>query len=105
MSVFCFDLDSTICYWNPSKEFPYGRPEDCTPIRDRVMRVNQLYEQGHTIIIDTARGTRTGKDTQKLTEKQLEEWGVKYHILRTGIKFSADFYIDDLAINSNDFFE
>ncbi len=38
------------------------------------------------------------------TFDQLRSWGLKFDELRTGVKFGADYYIDDKAINSEDFF-
>ena len=39
------------------------------------------------------------------TFDQLRSWGLKFHTLRTGVKFAATYYIDDKAINSEDFFD
>lgn len=96
--TYCFDLDGTLC--TETK----GKYEKAKPYKERIDRVNQLYAKGNTIIIDTARGTLSGKDRFDLTEKQLKEWGVKYHLLRTGIKLYADHYIDNKAINDKAFF-
>ncbi len=96
--IYCFDLDGTIC--NDSK----GEYEKTMPIIERVEKVNQLYDEGHIIIIETARGSITGRDWKNLTEKQLKKWGVKYHTLRVGNKIYADFYVDDKGINDKNFF-
>lgn len=96
--TYCFDLDGTLC--TETK----GKYEKALPIQKHIDRVNQLYLRGHKILIDTARGTITGKDHSELTTKQLKEWGVKYHLLRTGHKLYAHFYIDDKSINAKDFF-
>ena len=96
--IYCFDLDGTLCTETN------GKYEQAQPYKDRINRVNQLYLQGHKILIDTARGTLTGKDHFALTEKQLKEWGVKYHLLITGKKLYADFYIDDKSYNAENFF-
>lgn len=102
--IYCFDLDETLCNWVKTDQYPNGRAEDCTPIPERIAKVNKLYDEGHTIILDTARGSRTGKDHFASTEKQLAEWGLKYHQLRTGVKFYADVYVDDRGISDKDFF-
>jgi dTDP-glucose 4,6-dehydratase len=73
------------------------------PFPERISKVNALYEAGSNILIYTARGTVTGIDWRPLTEKQLAEWGVKYHELRLGKPF-ADIYIDDRAMSDGDFF-
>jgi hypothetical protein len=39
-----------------------------------------------------------------MTEKQLAEWGVKYHVLRCGVKFFAEEYIDDRGHNADTWF-
>lgn len=75
------------------------------PMRDRIAKVNALYDDGHIITIDTARGAETGVDWRDLTKQQLEHWGVKYHALRVGKKPHANYYIDDKAINADEFFK
>jgi hydroxymethylpyrimidine pyrophosphatase-like HAD family hydrolase len=96
---YCFDLDGTLCT-NAWPEY-----EKAQPFLDRIEKVNALYEQGHYIIIDTARGSSSGKDLLDLTKKQLRFWSVKYHELRVGKKPAADIYIDDKGINEKDFFK
>jgi hypothetical protein len=97
MKNYCFDLDGTLCT-NTEGEY-----ESAIPFPERISKVNALYEVGSYILIYTARGTVTGIDWRKLTEKQLSLWGVKYHELRLGKPF-ADVYIDDRAISDGDFF-
>ena len=77
------------------------------PYKDRINIVNSLYDEGHHIIIDTARGSGAtkGKDWYDITKNQLDSWGLKYHELRTGVKFSADVYVDDKGRNAHDFFK
>lgn len=96
---YCFDLDGTLCTTID------GEYEKSTPIDARIAFVNKLYDEGHTIIIETARGSVTGKDWFKLTIAQLKEWNCNYHLLRVGTKIYADFYIDDKAINDKEFFK
>ena len=95
--IYCFDLDKTLC----TAEENYA---DAKPLKDRILKVNKLYKKGYTILIDTARGSKTGIDYQKMTEEQLKEWGVKYHKLRTGVKMFANYYIDDKGISDKQFF-
>lgn len=101
--IYVFDLDNTLCI---TPEDQLGTPvyKNSKEIKTRIEKVNNLYDEGHKIIIDTARGSTSGIDYYDLTLKQLNKWGLKFHILRTGIKFRSDFYIDDKAINHNDFF-
>jgi hypothetical protein len=44
----------------------------------------------------------SGVNYQELTEKQLEEWGLNYTKLIFG-KPHADFFVDDKAINANQY--
>ena len=98
--IYCFDLDGTLC---TKRELDYQNAE---PFEGRIEHVNALYDNGHTIIIETARGSgeTKGTDWDTITETQLSRWGLKYHQLRTGIKISADVYIDDKGKNSEDYF-
>lgn len=96
--IYCFDLDGTIC----SHEVDYNM---AIPKLDRIEIVNKLYLEGNTVIIDTARGSTTGIDWYGITKSQLENWGVKYHQLRTGIKLNADIFIDDKGMSDIDFFK
>ena len=86
------DIDDTICYNNLAK-----------PYYDRIKRINQLYDNGKTIIYWTARGTKTGKQWFHLTLSQLNEWGCKFHELRLGKPY-YDLFIDDKNINYEAFF-
>lgn len=96
--TYCIDIDGTIC--SHEEDYNNARPFDY-----RIRQVNDLYDEGETIILETARGSNTGIDWYDITEAQLKKWGVKYHKLRTGVKIYADFYIDDKAIEDVDFFE
>tara|TARA_R100001163_G_scaffold53623_1_gene40941 strand:- start:407 stop:739 length:333 start_codon:yes stop_codon:yes gene_type:complete len=103
--VFVFDIDGTIC---TSTDGEYSLAK---PFKDRIEKVNNLYDEGHTIIFQTARGMgRSDNSTafayhlfEKGTKKQLEKWGVKYHSLFLG-KPAGDVYIDDKGIKDDDFF-
>ena len=54
--IYCLDLDGTLC--NPDG----NNCSDSTPKKSRIKLVNKLYDEGHTIIIDTARGSVSGKN-------------------------------------------
>lgn len=99
MKTYCFDLDGTLC---TNTEGDY---ETSTPFVERINVVNKLYDDGNTILIDTARGATTKIDWYDVTKKQLDLWGVKYSILRVGIKLNADIFIDDKGINDKLFFK
>lgn len=99
------DIDGTICTNTD------GKYELADPIRDRIEKINRLYDEGNQITYLTARGMgRYGNNADlarkmfyELTANQLAEWGCKYHKLIVG-KPSGDYYIDDKGINSDDFF-
>lgn len=96
MYIYCFDIDETLCTTQGLEYF------EATPKLERIKKVNELYDAGHTIKLYTARGSKTGVDWRKITEYQLSSWGLKYHELKFGKPF-ADFYIDDKGIRDSDF--
>lgn len=91
--TFCFDIDGVIMSLTNNNDYSSARP-----IESVVKIINNLYEQGHHIILFTARGYITKIDWQGLTCKQLKEAGVCYHELKFG-KPAADYYIDDRMIS------
>lgn len=103
---YVIDIDGTICSIAPN-----GNYESAVPIVYRIQKINKLYDEGHYITYLTARGMGRYNNNAKLanarfyeiTELQLKLWGCKYHELLLG-KPSADYYIDDKGINTNDFF-
>lgn len=92
--IYCFDLDGTLC------TNTFGKYLEAQPFVDAIREVNKLYNEGHTIIIDTARGGTSKINWYEDTKNQLELWGLKYHRLRVGEKIHADLFIDDKAINA-----
>ena len=109
MKTYCIDIDGVIATQDSiCKTCKY---EAAMPIKTNIEKINQLYDDGHYIKYFTARGMGTYNDDSKLaearwkefTELQLRIWGCKYHELIMG-KPSADYYIDDKGIHSNDFF-
>jgi len=100
--VFVFDLDGTLCFTPENENGP--QYYEAEPLRDRIEKVNNLYDEGHIIIIDSARGNTSGKNWFYVTLKQLKSWGLKFHTLRTGVKLTADVYVDEKAINAEEFF-
>lgn len=89
--TYCYDIDGTLC----SKDCQY---EDAKPFKNVIDHLNNLYDEGNTIILFTSRGTVSGNNWRALTEEQLGRWGVKYHELLMG-KPHADVFIDDRAKN------
>ena len=88
--IVAVDVDNTICVTEGNK-YPLAKPK-----LDKIAIINALYDAGNTIKIWTARGSSSGIDWRNLTEKQLGEWGVKYHELIMG-KPSYDVLYDDKA--------
>lgn len=97
MTIYCFDLDGTLCNTDGSDY------EASTPKAHRIVLVNRLYNQGHYVKIFTARGGTSGRDWTELTRSQLQEWGVLHHELILG-KPAADIYVDDKASSDLTFF-
>jgi len=103
--TYVFDIDGTIC--TKSVE-DYTK---ASPFRDRIAKINSLYDAGHTIIFMTARGMGRSNNSvafahqafEELTRKQLEEWGVNHHGLFLG-KPAGDIYVDDKGAKDEDFF-
>ena len=95
--IYYVDIDGTICCNTQ------GKYHEAAPYYDRIKRINNLYDEGHTIVYWTARGSNTGIDWTELTKKQLGEWEVKHHSIIMK-KPHFDLYICDKSINSEDFF-
>lgn len=87
--TFVFDIDGVIAKFNPSLDYAASEPNE--PV---IRAVGKLFDQGHKIVLFTARGYKTGRDWSAVTREQLERWGVKYSELKFG-KPDADFYVDD----------
>ena len=97
--IYIIDIDETICR-HKDRNAPY---EEGEPIKERIEFFNKLYDEGHEIIYWTARGAYTGLDHAELTERQLNEWGVKRTELRMN-KPKYDYWIDDKAFNVDSYF-
>jgi hypothetical protein len=105
MATYVIDIDGTLCTQTQSQYLL------ATPYLSRISRVNELYREGHTIIVFTARGmgssggnsTTAEKKWRLTTEQQLSDWGLKYHELIFG-KPAGDHYVDDKALDISDFF-
>lgn len=100
MSKFFIDIDNTI-----TKPYNHAQPDynDAVPDEERIEEINKLYDDGHEVNYWTGRGTVSGIDYTELCKKQLNDWGAKYHNLVMG-KPDFDYFIDDKAINADDWF-
>jgi len=104
--TYVFDIDGTIC------SLTNGEYEKALPMKERIEKINRLYDEGNKIIFHTARGMGrfknnrfdAGSEFWIFTYRQLEEWGVKFHSLFLG-KPAGDIYIDDKGIRDGDFFK
>jgi hypothetical protein len=93
------DIDNTICLTSEINR-DYTKAE---PIVERIKKINELYDQGNTIIYWTARGSRTKTDWSALTVSQLDSWGCKRDNIVFG-KPDYDLFIEDKSMHPKDFF-
>jgi len=96
--TYIVDIDNTICETTDSNY------DNSKPFYDRIQKINDLYNQGHKIIYWTARGSNSGIDWTDKTHSQLAAWGCNYDEIKMN-KPSYDFWIDDKAINAEDYFQ
>jgi len=61
--VYVFDIDGTIC---TSTDSEY---EKALPIASRIAKVNEIYDSGHTVIFQTARGMGRSDTQQRMLTK------------------------------------
>ena len=93
-----YDLDETLC----TKKKPDETYADVLPIQPMIDQLNKFYDEGHEIIISTARNMVTqnnhvSKVVQNVgldTMLWLKKHGVKYHGIDWGKEYAA-IYIDD----------
>ncbi|ARF08739.1 nucleotidyl transferase [Catovirus CTV1] len=99
----CFDLDNTLVTY-PTIKNDYSSVQ---PLFKNIEYLRYLKKLGHTIIIYTARRMKThqgniGKiiqDVGKITLETLEKFNIPYDELYFGKPY-ANYYIDDLGVNS-----
>jgi hypothetical protein len=91
MKIF-ISIEQTICgLSNDSKLFP---------LKDRIERINELYEQGNQIHYWSS--NNDNKDFVEIFNR-LKSWGCKFHRLSID-KPNYDLFVCDKAINPDDFF-
>ena len=85
------DIDETL-----TNESCWTREQvlSATPNTKIIQLVNDLYFEGHTIILYTCRGD----SVIPATRCWLKEQGVKYHALNNN-KLWADYYLDDRSVH------
>ena len=94
--IIYIDIDETICDSPGDRDYTLS-----VPIQDNIDKANKLFDEGHTIVYWTARGTGSGIDWDAVTRQQFDLWGVKYHDLKFG-KPIYDLFIDDKNMNTRD---
>ena len=90
--IYGFDIDGTIC----TTDCDYS---EAKPYLEVIAKINALFEEGHTIIVFTSRGYKSGKDWYDFTKKQIDSWDLKYHKLIMG-KPQFDIFVDDRAVSN-----
>ena len=83
------DIDGTIC------TITDGNYKSAEPIEENIEKINNLYNDGNTIVYWTARGAKTGIDWTLVTRDQLRKWGAKHHRLLMNDKPHYDLLICD----------
>lgn len=94
---YVFDIDGVICSTDEYHQYDKARPD-----YEVINSINNLYDNGENIVLFTARGESSGINWSELTKQQLKELGIRYHKLINEGKPGYDYYIDDKAINVND---
>ena len=92
--IIYIDIDETICDSPIDRDYTLS-----VPIQDNIDKANKLFDEGHTIVYWTARGTGSGIDWDTVTRQQFDLWGVKYHDLKFGKPY-YDLFIDDKNMNT-----
>ena len=101
------DIDETICTHPDSDENSIKGARNyanAIPSLENISKINELYDNGNTIVYWTARGSRTKIDWYDLTKKQLLEWGAKHHKLKCDKPF-YDLFIEDRSLRIEELME
>lgn len=93
--IIYIDIDNTICHTNSTN---YA---NAVPYKDKIAKINKLYDSGHTITYWTARGSLSKIDYYHITKQQLDSWGAKYHQLLCNKPY-YDIFIDDRTLSNVD---
>lgn len=101
IKIMCFDIDNIICRTNASNDYSKSKPNIKV-----INLINELYDNGYTIKIFTARYMGRNNDNIVLANKQgykktfnqLKKWNLKFHKLFIS-KPSFDVFVDDKSFN------
>jgi capsule biosynthesis phosphatase len=111
--TFIVDIDDTISE-TPKNSDGVGQYSLAKPCNLVIERINLLAEQGHTIVLFTARGMRTFNgnvaDIEEFHRPILERWllenSVSYSKIVFGKPWGSDvYYIDDRSLTIDQFIE
>jgi capsule biosynthesis phosphatase len=113
MKSIVFDLDDTICYPNHDAKDTHTKYALAKPNKKVIESIYKLKELEYNIIIHSARRmvTHDGNiekiiaDVGKVTEDWLKEHNVVYDELIFGKPYSSTYYVDDKAMNLEDFYQ
>ena len=97
-------MDDTLCEYTDDEFRKTMQYDKAVPKSQNIEIINGLHNKGHTIVIWTSRGIRTGIDWKSLTIYQLYKWNVLYDSVQC-TKPYFDLFLDDKALNSIYHFE
>jgi capsule biosynthesis phosphatase len=108
-----FDLDDTICYPVHAEKDTHAKYALARPNTRVITSMRQLKDKGYHIIINSARRmvTHDGdidkiiEDVGQVTIDWLEQYRVPYDELRFGKPYSSTWYVDDKAMDLNQFYK
>jgi capsule biosynthesis phosphatase len=112
MNTYVIDIDHTICTASWSEKLNAYDYQNASPHWDVINKIQLLYNQGHTIILFTARGMRTFSGNVKkienfhrpILEKWLNDHNLKYHNLVFGKPWGPNvYYVDDKNLSIQEF--
>lgn len=89
-TFFC-DIDGTLFHYRQFSEYKTVKP---VPVKNIVSEINELYDEGHHIVIVTARPEYLRVHTMK----ELDEFDIKYHKLVMEIERGPRILINDNEI-------
>jgi len=105
------DIDDTICHTNHNYKDAKHKYGNALPNKKVIHGMRTLHNQGYYIILLTARRMLTfDGDIQKIiddvgdiTTEWLDEHDVPYDELQWGKPYSSTYYVDDKAMNLEEF--
>ena len=93
MATVVFDIDGVLAMEPPTVNW-YERYPECPPNPDAIEVVNTLMDDGHEVVLHTARW----EEDREVTVEWLKEHGVRYTALVMGKPFGV-VYVDDKALH------